>query len=163
VIPVPWRETCSKEERVRFILACRDSEESFATVCESFGISRKTGYKWLDRYDEHGMTGLVEQSRVPAVHPRWLTDTALDAIIEVRKDHPTWGPKKLQGVLLASHPELAQGRHQHHRRRDQALRPGAQATAAPEDPALQRAARRVRRPQRRLVRGLQGALCAARP
>jgi putative transposase len=95
------------EEKVRFILACRDAEESFAAVCASFGISRKTGYKWLDRYDEHGVTGLAEQSRVPAVHPRWLTDTALDAVIEARKGHPTWGPKKLQGVLLESHPELA--------------------------------------------------------
>ena len=36
------------EERVRFILACRDSDESFGSVCASFGISRKTGYKWLE-------------------------------------------------------------------------------------------------------------------
>ena len=94
------------EERVRFILACRDSEESFAAVCESFGISRKTGYKWLDRYDEHGMGALADQSRVPAVHPRWLTDTAVDAIIEARKSHPTWGPKKLNEALKRKHPNI---------------------------------------------------------
>jgi putative transposase len=80
---VPWRETCSMEERVRFILACRDAEESFAAVYESFGISRKTGYKWLDRYDEHGMTGLAEQSRVPTVHPRWPILPPFDVAAEI--------------------------------------------------------------------------------
>jgi transposase InsO family protein len=62
------------EERVRFILACRDGDESFAAVCASFGISRKT--------------------------------LAVDAIIEARKSHPSWGPKKLQ-TLLQGRPELA--------------------------------------------------------
>jgi len=93
------------EERVRFILACRDSDESFGSVCASFGISRKTGYKWLERFDEHGMSGLADQPKVPAVHPRWLTDGAVDAIIEARKSHPSWGPKKLQ-TLLVGRPEL---------------------------------------------------------
>jgi len=95
------------EERVRFILACRDADESFAAICASFGISRKTGYKWLERFDARGMGGLADRSRVPAIHPRWLTDAAVDAIIEARKRHPTWGPKKLQTVLLESRPELA--------------------------------------------------------
>lgn len=94
------------EERVRFILACRDDDESFASICASFGISRKTGYKWLERFDERGMRGLADQSRVPAVHPRWLTDAAVDAIIEARKSQPSWGPKKLQ-TLLQGRPELA--------------------------------------------------------
>jgi len=95
------------EERARFILACRDEEDSFTAICESFGISRKTGYKWLERYDARGIGGLADESRVPATHPRWLTDAAVDAVIEARKSRPTWGPKKLQTVLLATHPELA--------------------------------------------------------
>jgi len=95
------------EERVRFILACRDAEESFVATCRAFGITRKTGYKWLARYDEHGLEGLQDESRVPATHPRWLNDAAVDAIIEARKSQPRWGPKKLQTLLLGSRPELA--------------------------------------------------------
>ena len=76
---MPWRETCSMEERVRFILACRDAEESFAAVCESFGISRKTGYKWLDRYDEHGLGALADQCTVRATtEPAGLEGHARD-------------------------------------------------------------------------------------
>ena len=70
-------------------------------------MSRKTGYEWLERYDTLGVAGLVDQPRVAEAHPRWLTDAAVDAIIEARKDHPHWGPKKLQVLLCKSRPELA--------------------------------------------------------
>ncbi len=103
---MPWKETCQMDERMRFILECRDSAEGIAAICREFGISRKTGYKWLERYDELGPSGLEDQPRVPAVHPRWLTDAALDTIIESRKAHPHWGPKKLQVGLRKAHPEL---------------------------------------------------------
>jgi transposase InsO family protein len=95
------------DERMRFLVACRDTDEAFSQICRQFGVSRKTGYKWLERYDTLGVAGLVDQPRVAAVHPRWLTDVAVDAIIEARKEHPTWGPKKLQVCLSKSRPELA--------------------------------------------------------
>jgi len=95
------------DQRMRFLVACRDTDEAFAAICREFGVSRKTGYKWLERYDTLGVAGLVDQPRVAEVHPRWLTDVAVDAIIEARKDHPHWGPKKLQVWLCKSRPELA--------------------------------------------------------
>src|SRR5262245_56080330 len=94
------------DERMRFIVMCRDSSESIAAICREFGISRKTGYKWLERYDELGPGGLEDQTRVPAFHPRWLPDATVDAVIECRKRHPTWGPKKLQVALQKEHPAL---------------------------------------------------------
>jgi transposase-like protein len=54
-------------ERVKFMAAClarEDDDESFAELCERYGISAKTGYKWLRRYEEGGVTNLVERSRV---------------------------------------------------------------------------------------------------
>ena len=45
-----WRETCAMEERMRFVMAVAENEEAFAAVCRRFGVSRKTGYKWLERY-----------------------------------------------------------------------------------------------------------------
>ena len=95
------------DQRMRFLVACRDTDEAFAAICREFGVSRKTGYKWLERYDTLGVAGLVDQPRVAEAHPRWLTDAAVDAIIEARKDHPHWGPKKLQVWMCKSRPELA--------------------------------------------------------
>jgi len=60
---MPWKETGPFEERRRFVETCRDSDESFGAICEQFGISRQKGYKWLDRFEEGGLEGLVDRSR----------------------------------------------------------------------------------------------------
>ena len=52
-----WTETCAVDERMRFVMAVENREEAFAAVCRRFGISRKTGYKWLGRYEEAGVEG----------------------------------------------------------------------------------------------------------
>ena len=57
---MPWKETSSVNERLRFIGLVNDSEDSFAALCEQFGISRKTGYKWAERYERLGPRGLEE-------------------------------------------------------------------------------------------------------
>ena len=58
-----WRENCKMDERVRFVAAVGVGEWSMTALCEEFGISRKTGYKWLERYRERGVAGLEERSR----------------------------------------------------------------------------------------------------
>src|ERR1043165_9791704 len=65
-----WRETCAVDERMRFVLAVEPQEEAFAALCRRFGVSRKTGYKWLDRYEAAGVEGLIDRSRAPHAHPR---------------------------------------------------------------------------------------------
>ena len=55
-----WKETCVMDQRMSFIAACLDGEESIAALCRHFGISRKTGHKWLARYRCEGAGGLVE-------------------------------------------------------------------------------------------------------
>ncbi|MBS2032214.1 MAG: helix-turn-helix domain-containing protein [Deltaproteobacteria bacterium] len=57
---MPWKETCPIYEKVRFIAACSE-EPNLAEVCRRFGISRKTGYKWLARYEALGIDGLKER------------------------------------------------------------------------------------------------------
>ena len=42
-----WMETCAMDERMRFVLAVEREEESMAALCRRFGVSRKSGYKWL--------------------------------------------------------------------------------------------------------------------
>ena len=58
------------DERARFIAAATGGEWSMTALCEEFGISRKTGYKWLERYRERGVAGLEERSRAPRAHGR---------------------------------------------------------------------------------------------
>ena len=73
-------------------------------VAREFGVSRKTAYKWLKRYRELGLSGLVDESRRPASSPMATTAELAFEAVEVRKAHPSWGPKKIAAVLARRHP-----------------------------------------------------------
>jgi putative transposase len=96
---MPWREICSMDEKIRLMAALSAAEESVTELCEDFGISRKTAYKWWQRYLEFGAEGLKEHSHAPAVVPWAITEAQAEAIIAVRQAHPSWGPKKLRAKL----------------------------------------------------------------
>jgi putative transposase len=97
-----WRKTCVMEERMRFVISVVENEAAFADLCRRFGVSRKTGYKWLERYREEGVEGLKDRSRAPLHHPQALTEKIAQRCIAVRHAHPTWGPVKV-GAWLAEH------------------------------------------------------------
>jgi putative transposase len=107
---VPWKETCPMDQRIRFIAAVAEAEESrsesFASVCRRFGVSRRVGYKWIERYEAGGVDGLKDKTRAPHRCPHRTPDEVRDQLIELRKEFPQWGPKKLRDVLLGRHPEL---------------------------------------------------------
>lgn len=103
---MPWKETCPMDQRLQFIAALRDSDDSFAELCRRFGISRKTGYKWAGRYDELGPAGLVDEPRTSQRHPHATAVTLVAAIVLARKEHPTWGPKKLRAWLAERQPDV---------------------------------------------------------
>jgi putative transposase len=63
-----WMETCAVDERMRFVMAIEQRDEAFGLVCRRFGVSRKTGYKWLARYRDAGVEGLHDRSRAPLHH-----------------------------------------------------------------------------------------------
>jgi transposase InsO family protein len=98
---LPWKEVRLVDERVHFITEVNESQESFAALCRRFGISRKTGYKWCARYEELGPSGLVERTSIALTCPHRTSDDVVTALLELRKDHPTWGPKKLKARLEA--------------------------------------------------------------
>jgi putative transposase len=99
-----WRETCRMDERMRFVLSCEAGEESFAAVCRGYGVSRKTGYKWLERYRASGAVGLVDRSRAPHAHPNGTAEAVCERVIAVRRTHPRWGPKKIRAWLAQREP-----------------------------------------------------------
>ena len=103
---MPWKETSPLNERVRFIAAMLEAEESFSELCERFEISRKQGYKWRARYEAGGPEALADQSRAPHSHARAVSPDIVQLVVGVRKKHPTWGPRKLLVVLKRHHPKV---------------------------------------------------------
>lgn len=102
-----WLETCAMDERMRFVAAALEREEPFSLVCRRFGVSRKTGYKWLGRYEAEGPPGLVERSRAPLRPGRMVAAALTEACLAVRRAHPRWGPLKVLAFLERQDPETA--------------------------------------------------------
>lgn len=94
-----WMETYAVEERMRFVMMIEQEEEAFAAVCRRFGISRKTGYKWRERYQETGVAGLIDRARAPLHHPQAVSEEIAERCVSVRREHPTWGPLKVRAFL----------------------------------------------------------------
>lgn len=68
-------------------------------LCREYGVSRETGYKWLNRYKREGYTGLEEKSRAPHSSPLKKAEDLIQAVLKAREANPTWGPTKLLGPL----------------------------------------------------------------
>jgi putative transposase len=100
-----WTETRAVDERMRFVMSVEQRAEGFAAICRRFGISRKTGYKWLGRYEEAGVEGLIERSRAPHNHPQAISEAIAERCLAVRRAHPTWGPVKVQEWLVRRRPQ----------------------------------------------------------
>jgi transposase InsO family protein len=99
-------ETCAVDERMRFVIAAAKHEESFAALCRGFGVSRRVGYKWLARYRQAGVDGLLDHSRAPLHHPHAIADGVAEGCLAVRREHPTWGPRKVLARLKRQAPGM---------------------------------------------------------
>lgn len=100
-----WKGVTIMDQRVRFISEYLDKYFSVAELCRQFNISRKSGYKWLGRYEKYGALGLEDQSRKPKKCPHKTEVRIVKSIKYTRHRHPTWGPKKLLALLEKRHPE----------------------------------------------------------
>lgn len=87
-----WREFVEFAER---------RQEPFSAICARFGISRKTGYKWLNRFRTGGVEGLVEQSRRPKTSPRKTPDSVEEQILGLRAENPDWSASRISQALQA--------------------------------------------------------------
>lgn len=95
------------EERFKLVREHEEDEGSFAELCRRYGVSRKTGYKWLERYQRGGLEGLQDQSRAPDHHPNEVAKEVADGVLDLRRKHPHWGPAKLRAKLQREAPEAA--------------------------------------------------------
>ena len=104
---MPWEETCAMDERVKLVGDYLCEQWSITALSEIYGVSRKTIYRWIDRYDDDGIDGLKERSRAPLSHPN-ATGPDIGEMIIKEKLHPQhWGPKKVMARLEAGSPERA--------------------------------------------------------
>ena len=101
---MPWNETSAMDERMRFLTDYLEDYFSFTELCGRYGISRPTGYKWVQRYVDEGAAGLMEKSRKPGRCPHATPSGLVESILEARRRHPTWGAKKLLKILERSQP-----------------------------------------------------------
>ena len=103
---MPWQETSPMDQRERFIQDHRVDLYTMAELCARYGVSRKTGYKWLDRFDEEGRHGLRDRSRAPHQCPHRIPADVAAVICAARRQHPSWGPAKLLAWLRPRQPAL---------------------------------------------------------
>jgi transposase InsO family protein len=95
------------DQRTQFIADYLRESLSITELCELYGVSRKTGYKWIDRYLRQGPQGLSERSRRPWHPPNTTRPEIVEAFLEVRRRHPSWGGKKILTVVHRRHPHWA--------------------------------------------------------
>ena len=72
---------------------------NISALCKAYGISRQTGHKWLRRYKAKGYVGLVEKSRRPHSSPLGTGEDIVVGILQLRTEHPSWGPQKISRVM----------------------------------------------------------------
>ena len=103
---MPWKRTEPMDQRLRFVLAHAQQLYAMTELCAQFGISTKTGYKWLARYAAAGPAGLQERSRAPQSCPHRTPPAVAAQLLAVKRQHPHWGGSKIRELLRRRDPEL---------------------------------------------------------
>ena len=103
---MPWKQTSVMNERVQFISDWLEECYTMTELCEHYGISRKTGYKWVARYEQYGVQALEDLSRRPHGHPKQIKPELRQRIIQTKLSHQHWGPKKVMDYLRRQDPKV---------------------------------------------------------
>jgi len=96
---MPWQECSIMSQRLEFVRLAGQDGANVSALCRRYGISRKTGYKWLMRHRVAGDGGLVDRSRRPHHHPAQTVPEVEAAVLAVRTVHPAWGGRKINAWL----------------------------------------------------------------
>jgi transposase InsO family protein len=102
---LPWKESCHVDERMKFVSRLMEGER-MTDLCREFGISRKSGYKFRERYQRLSVIGLADASRAPGTIPHRTPPELVELVVAARRAHPTWGARKLREYLRVKQPEV---------------------------------------------------------
>ena len=100
-----WKETTSMEQKIEFISEWSSGIYTISELCREFNISRPTAYKYIDRYKQDGLKGLLEKPRSPLTHPNKIPKHIENEIIKIRKAHIRWGGEKIWKILHTTNSE----------------------------------------------------------
>jgi transposase InsO family protein len=104
---MPWKVTCQMDQKLEFVIAHRSGKISVSALSRLFGISRQTAHKWLNRFSvRRGEASLQERSRRPLHSPTATSPFVVEKIVARRKQHPTWGARKLLWLLQQHWPKI---------------------------------------------------------
>lgn len=96
---MPWPEVSIMESREEFCRLAMQEGATMRALCRRFGISPTTGYRWVQRYQAEGRTGLIDRSRRPHRSPARTSMAMEEQVLAVRGEHPRWGGRKIRAVL----------------------------------------------------------------
>ena len=96
---MPWKEETIMSLRLDFVRLAERDGANVSQLCDRFGISRTTGYKWLRRYREKGKSGLHNLSRRPRNSPNKTPSSVEQAVLRIRDRHPRWGGRKIHARM----------------------------------------------------------------
>jgi len=102
---MPWKEMNVMNQRMEFVMRAL-AKENFRALCREYGISAKTGYKWMVRFEEYGRGGLADESRRPHSHSKALSEGVVCEMVRLKKLKPDWGPSKIRSVYARTHLEV---------------------------------------------------------
>ena len=149
---MPWRAASPMDQRTQFIADFLRDALSITELCALYGVARKTGYKWIDRYLRHGPAGLEEGSRRPRRSPNETPEEIVNAILAARRRHPTWGGQEAAGALAQAPAAMDAAWAFDGVRHPEAAWAGADQTAPPAHRPSRQAHEPDSRSQRRLER-----------
>lgn len=101
---MPWRSSSPMDLKTQFIADCLREVHTISELCREYQISRKTAYKWINRYDSEGAAGLADRSRRPHHFAQSTEAEVVQLLLKARRRHPTWGAKKLLKLLSRDQP-----------------------------------------------------------
>jgi len=104
VSSMPWEEKSIMDLRLEFVQRALTENIPFSELCKEYNISRKTGYKWKQRFLEYGYNGLANQSTRPESSPNQLSEDTVIRILQIKQAHPNWGARKIQKIFEKSYP-----------------------------------------------------------
>jgi len=102
---MPWKMEKPMDQKVKLIGDWLDKNYSIKELSNKYGVSRKTIYKWLKRYEDEGIAGLEDKSRASHNHPNLTNSDIVNRIVEYKLKHKTWGPKKIINNLKILYPK----------------------------------------------------------
>jgi putative transposase len=103
---MPWKKSEPMEQRMEFAVRAMQTL-NFRALCQQYGISTKTGYKWKERFWRKGLAGMAEESRRPKSHSEQLPEEEVCEIVRLKLAHMAWGPRKIRELYLRRHGEVA--------------------------------------------------------